>query len=540
MSRKLPFAKTSIRLARRAFGLGYDTENKVCRATVLALSSALLSIMSGFTTFLGLAQYLGSTPALLATVAIQSLLFAISWMFGAELMRRSLRLTTLATYVIPMCISSWFSYSALLDYLYDHDRRVRDYQAELLDGANEQIQPLVAEVVTAHESRLAELHRETSAWSSQIGALAGPGIARSLEDFNESARNLKVLEAKHQTEVTEGGPRRPAGNGPKAKAIRAEINELKPTAEAHQAVHERLDGARSNFELSINKLSGDDASKLTAVDVQVAQASCKELVQATTNVDQAQVVEYCSPADRLHESLAAVTATSAFLSGNATVCEFDLNLTLDGVHACLAALPAPVEHEQAAIEAIESELAHIGPLAHHFELSVALLQRGEMLALLSLGLAIAFDLLVLMCGLVGNGRFSYLDMTDPRDLAESRTQAIDYLLAADGDALAKMRALLSAIEPLDVFGEQWGGFLSRERVRALSLGHAVDPLVKMGLLHPVTLDDERGFAVHFSFSLHLCEKLLMGHEHRLTEGDLLADIPTATRNTETTQPNAEA
>ena len=74
-------------------GVGYDSSREKSLTTTLVISTFLLSFASGFTTWLGLLQYVPWSVALMITAAIQGLLFVTSWRLGATLTARKFKVS---------------------------------------------------------------------------------------------------------------------------------------------------------------------------------------------------------------------------------------------------------------------------------------------------------------------------------------------------------------------------------------------------------------------------------------------------------------
>jgi len=108
---------------------------------ILLGASTILSVASGFTTLGGLLEYLPFIIAFLVTLGIQSLLFAVCWRIGSDLKVGQTKLLMWLILIVTMGTSIFFSYSSLLDTIYSKEMRKEDEikfaQRECADIVNE-------------------------------------------------------------------------------------------------------------------------------------------------------------------------------------------------------------------------------------------------------------------------------------------------------------------------------------------------------------------------------------------------------------------
>lgn len=121
----------------------------------LFVSSAMLSVVSWYTTFEGMALYLAGWFALLASVGVQLSLLLVAWLAGVQAKRRVQLMTV---YAITAVVSIGFSYVSLYRWFSERERPAqvrRQVYDQLLESAR------VAEQNLA--SGLAEARRHASA-----------------------------------------------------------------------------------------------------------------------------------------------------------------------------------------------------------------------------------------------------------------------------------------------------------------------------------------------------------------------------------------
>jgi hypothetical protein len=98
-----------------------SAQSGVSRSIVkgLFVSSCLLSIVSWYTTQQGMALYLASWFALLASLGIQSALVLVAWMIGFTKSKRAL---LISVYAVTAAISIFFSYTSLYTWFSARER----------------------------------------------------------------------------------------------------------------------------------------------------------------------------------------------------------------------------------------------------------------------------------------------------------------------------------------------------------------------------------------------------------------------------------
>ncbi|HYL38615.1 MAG TPA: hypothetical protein VEV17_22045 [Bryobacteraceae bacterium] len=107
----------------------------VCRPMVIGLfiASCLLAIVSWYTTQQGMALYLSSWFALLASLGVQSALVLVAWLIGFTKTRRAL---LIAVYAITAVVSIAFSYVSLYTW-FSAQARPATVERKLYDALND-------------------------------------------------------------------------------------------------------------------------------------------------------------------------------------------------------------------------------------------------------------------------------------------------------------------------------------------------------------------------------------------------------------------
>lgn len=128
----------------------------------LFVSSALLSIVSWYTTQQGMALYLSPWFSLLASLGIQSALVAVAWLVGVSEGRRGL---LIAVYVVTASVSIAFSYVSLHTWFASRERPATIERAlyDRLDAAAGRSQELLTEALGEGQKHVLALEEMTTA-----------------------------------------------------------------------------------------------------------------------------------------------------------------------------------------------------------------------------------------------------------------------------------------------------------------------------------------------------------------------------------------
>src|SRR5512142_2650276 len=110
-------------------------QTAVRRPLVLSLfiSSCLLSVVSWYTTQQGMALYLSSWFALLASLGVQSALVLVAWLVGFSRTKRAL---LISVYLITALVSISFSYVSLFTWFSSRERPAA-IERRLYDALND-------------------------------------------------------------------------------------------------------------------------------------------------------------------------------------------------------------------------------------------------------------------------------------------------------------------------------------------------------------------------------------------------------------------
>jgi hypothetical protein len=136
----------------------------VARPIVVGLfvATCLLSIVSWFTTYRGMALYLSVWFSLLASVGIQAALVLVAWLIGFTRERRAL---LIVVYALTAVVSIGFSYVSLYTWFSSQERpaRVQRHLNDILNDAVGRTENILAEAISEGQKHVLALDELTEA-----------------------------------------------------------------------------------------------------------------------------------------------------------------------------------------------------------------------------------------------------------------------------------------------------------------------------------------------------------------------------------------
>jgi hypothetical protein len=166
--------------------------------TALFVASCLLSIVSWYTTEQGMALYLSTWFALLASLGVQSALVLTAWLIGFTKSRRALLVTV---YAITAVVSVAFSYVSLYTWFAAREKpaMVERKLYDTLNGAVDKTQQLVGAAVGEGQKHVLALEEMTAAEKSH-GYIAraqdsDPYLAKVRQAVAQEARSYNTAYA---------------------------------------------------------------------------------------------------------------------------------------------------------------------------------------------------------------------------------------------------------------------------------------------------------------------------------------------------------
>ncbi|HWB97822.1 MAG TPA: hypothetical protein VG672_14005 [Bryobacteraceae bacterium] len=212
----------------------------VTRPIVQALfvASCLLSVVSWYTTWRGMALYLSAWFSVLASLGVQSALVCVAWLIGFTRARRALLVTV---YVITAAVSIAFSYVSLYTWFSSRERpmQVERKLYDTLNAAIDQAEQNVAAAIDEGQKHVLALNEMTQAEKAH-GYIsraqdADPFLARIRESVAREAQT-------YSTNYQEG-----AGTGVRYTAFDRYAKLTQQSVERMQEAQRRLSDVRSRL-----------------------------------------------------------------------------------------------------------------------------------------------------------------------------------------------------------------------------------------------------------------------------------------------------
>jgi hypothetical protein len=522
-------------------GVGYDSDRERSLSYTLVVSTLFITFASGYTTWLGLCEYLPRFVALLLTLGIQGLLYAASWRLGGSLNTRAFRLPLLVIYLVTALTSIFFSYSALLDAVYRPAQRQRDQLQRAQIEATDLDVEISSRLDSEFQVAARRVRQDVRAWYEKLATVADPQLAARESEARRVAAEQELLEKRAAKESAQGGTvaiiagkrwMTPPGYGPFAQgyeqvADEHRSGELSAAQGRYQELKERLSTIRNLQQLILK----DDA-EVTSVNLARLETLRGE-VAAILSADGSAAAMLQKDLFSNATMLAAQTAANleSARTGNAVRPKEGVR----SVDSLKAALLARLQEVSGLAPKVRDELlervARLGALqgagTHQFALAIGELMRGNLLAGGALLVAITIDVLILLCGILAARPVSYLDMRSPDDLMDIQELAIQTIMSIAAAELEPadiaspfVRRCLEILDRADIDTDlAYSGFpaiLSPEAVEELHL-------LEVGVLLALRVAERLpngGLALRTRFVLWLADLVQRGLLHQSTFADV--------------------
>jgi hypothetical protein len=217
---------------------GAGTTGNVTRPIVLGLfvSTCLLSIVSWYTTYRGMALYLSVWFSFLASLGIQAALVLVAWLIGFTRERRPL---LIAVYAITALVSVGFSYVSLYTWFSSQERpaRVQRRLYDTLTDAVGKAENTFAEAIAEGQKHVLALDELTAAEK----ALGHVSRAEDADPYLQQVREAVAREAQTYAAAYKEG----AGEGVRYTAFDRYVKLARQSLERMQEGHRALTAFRA-------------------------------------------------------------------------------------------------------------------------------------------------------------------------------------------------------------------------------------------------------------------------------------------------------
>lgn len=506
-------------------GLGFDSKRENLNVRVLLASTFFLSVASAYTTWNGLSYGLPPSLALFATFAIQALLFVLSWRIGAALVTGYSKFSQWFIYMLVLMFSVFFSYATLVVEFNSKERRKENNLQRSRSELAAHLEKLARNAMDMSKEEKADVADSIVQWRG----LTQPAISSVALEIRESSETHKAkireLELRAVDEKKHGGATRKKsspGKGPIYWKIRKKIREAKSELIPALSREKAFKTAIERYDINVKKLS-EHLSYSNMMDV---TGACAEVLHLSEQGRHS--AHLCKPPSEL------VNKGRLYVKDYREIKECDLfqYKSLEGLKNGASRCAANQGFIDSDVR--EDFLKHVATIglrdsekANRFEFAISQLGKFDMLAYISLVIALVIDTLILLCGIVGARPTSFLDMTKPRDVDELREFAIRTVMItldefeADGDqpegSFQNIAVkILSALKTADERKKRASDcilYLDEEDPERLGIGIQLALYRSLGVVDWVRFANGDGFyGFHTRFVLWLCHQLLLEKE----------------------------
>jgi hypothetical protein len=504
----------------------------------LSIAKALLSIGSGWTTYVGLTSFAPSWVALAFTIAIQALIFVTASRISDVIRQGQKVLPTIAIYLVAMSASVTFSYVALYDTLYTINMRRHDRVTQLQNSYDSILRastPRVTQISSSDNNKFALQLRDRIA---PIASAAAAAAARIDTFIEREKQNVDLLQHKLAAE-----------------------RERRPIYLPNRIDHEhRLASYEARLERSTSKLQEYRAHRQN-VD-KIAQDFGAILSQGNARTEDleykcllaAPTIDFpptqCKFDEAFVNGASKSRAAGDLEKGFSSACR---PMTLDSSPASLqqvrdcAQLLRKHGLFTADLERSVADIANYDPeTAHGFTVAYAGLIGITPLSLTSAWIAILIDVLILLCGILGSRPVNFLDIRKHSELlafADVASTIVLQVSALGADAKLKDPVARRALEILrqgvpvrEAAMAGYGLLLPAGAVVNLKMDRELALWASLQLWRPVedidaALVDEPslvpyrdGIAIRTRLMLWLCDQVVSGSDAATLDSAFEHDI----------------
>ncbi len=423
------------------FGVSYDSKGEQSLTVVLVISSFLLTIASGYTTIVGLFEYVPVIIGWILGIGIQGLLFATAWRIGVSIVSQNMKLSLLLIFLFTMFTSVFFSYTALLDVIYKPEYRENDEITNSIDKFSVLMNETQLAIDNYYSNHIDTVFYEINDWNDTIIQIYAGSMSKNLGLLNKRKSTYNKLSNKFDNEVKLGITKTsknnnsysPPGYGIYAKRYKNEMdNYYYDSLQTLDFQIKIADSLFNNFSTSIVDLT-KSSSYLRYENYALVQSKLKILTSyIKRNFDnQPTFPKLSSKGKSLLNKISEINIFYDWLKKHSitTVPSQKDNLRNYGL-TVVSKLPSRF---QGFSDKLTKQSISIGKYGgkdvHHFVLSYsALFLTKSPLALSAILLALLIDSLILISGILGARPDSFLNMkTD--ELFDAQERALEVILA---------------------------------------------------------------------------------------------------------------
>ncbi|MBX7227940.1 MAG: hypothetical protein K1X55_18040 [Chitinophagales bacterium] len=483
----------------------------------LRLSAIALTIASGYTTFEGFLQYTPFLVAILLTVGVQGLLFASVWKIGSAIKSNRLRPMIVVIFSIAMLVSVFFSYSSLLEVIYEKKVRVSD---EIVRKQNEvtEIVSLVKDSISGRIDITKACNNFKSGfitWDDTSSKGVSKSIATLTNLLDRSTSKQKAIEyalSKNQQKFTNNpsSENKKALEFSKRKEKDNSENKLFPTL----TKYERIVILQMQHD-SIYKSITSNNRLITLSSISDFQQKKKEYYPLI--LGSAYSEKNIELPDTLKKQLIRISEVNEFYNFVDSLKVSDYKTIPQLKYSALSLIDRIPSSFKIDFSKVKSKLLSLdkytGEQQHQFIVSVMLLKQGHFLAVGAFIIALFVDLLVLFCGILGTLPKSFLTLNNYKEIEEVMESGIENIFSMhfnenyETSFKKRLYLLISNCEPssIEYTVKGFPSFIRFDKIKELSLSSEIGILISTNQAKDFKSKD--GIFITMRFLLWASEKL---------------------------------
>lgn len=518
--RKIFFSITSY--ISSLLDIGYGTGSDKATATVLVIASIFLSFASGYTTFSGLTQYTPRVIAFLITLGVQGLLFGVSWRLGKLYVAGEISPAMWSVWFVTMLVSVFFSYSSLFETVYSKEERKENSEIASKTIGGKILTKLDEDLKSEFSSKKLNINDESyRQWKQDTISTIDNAVEYASTELARRNNAHQELINKYNYEIKNGGTEYINGNGKKALSTpgsgtisdqykkaaedyqKYDLEPYRKTSEKILEVRKEIYRNMADFEKS------KDAEKLNS-----AYSGCVDLL-----TDIGGKLFSCNP-DSLGDTFRSLVEVQKRHKKFSETCSNDIlensfDENVKNIRRCIRESAVSEEKADEYLKVLNTLQRDEGSHTHFFIIVINELKRFNYLAIGTLILALAIDLLILLCSLVASKHNTFLSISDAKDLQQMKNYPLDIVLGtnteaheSDGEFIKRIKAILNnSTFNLEYAMRSYSMIIPIEEIIKMGMHKELGTFFSMNLARSFKHDDGIIIAFRTNFILWMCEQI---------------------------------
>jgi len=501
--------------------IGYGAGTDKAIATVLVTASILLSIASGYTTFHGLVQYTPEFIAFLIMLGVQGLLFGVSWKLGQLYVVREINPAMWTIWFITAFVSIFFSYSSLLDSVYSKEERKENREIESVTLGSTILKRLENDLGAYLKQKSVSIDTSSySNWKIEVISKVNNIVSEVEKEVRRRTKEYEKLKGIYNKEVDSGGTKYKNARGQIVRSSSGEgdiSNKYKKEMENYKSLELQPYKIKAEKLLNSRKIilknialfeTSKNMGALNSVHMQCVDIT-KELGGEVFNCNYNTLDKHFSELDTLskvHDKFVDSCSNEKVLGGS-----FEENIRI--LRKCIRLASIQEEKTKKYLKELNHFQKNEGSHAHFFIVAISELMKLSYLAVGSLILALAIDLLILLCSLVASKHNTFLSISETKELQQMNSYPLEIILGTNVEIEKDDPVLIKRMKELMIRGtfeleyakKSYSMIMHMKDVKEIGLHKELGTFFAMNLAKPFKEGEIIGFRTNFI--LWMCEQI---------------------------------